>query len=120
MLSIVDLSVCIILPGGVRDLFDPQHMGKRELALGVLFLISLKVNLSFIPMFVHAYTTFLMAQPKVSPLNRNEGFKPPNRFSELPTLLSFNSPRKSHQCPSSGLFLFCTTKTQHLSCPPFF
>ena len=77
MLSIVDLTVSIILPGGIRDSFDPQHMGKRELALGVPFLIPLKVNLSFIPIFIHAYTTFLMAQPEVNSLNRSEGSNPP-------------------------------------------
>lgn len=53
----------------------PQHMG--ELASDIPFLISLKIKLSFIPVHVHACTPLLMAQPKVSPLNKNEDSNPP-------------------------------------------
>lgn len=75
----------------------PQYMG--ELALDIPFLISLKIELSFIPMHVHACIPPLMAQPKINPLNKNESSDPPNRFSELPSLLSFISLRKRHEVP---------------------
>lgn len=89
----------------------PQNVG--ELALDILFLISLKIKLSFIPMHVHACTLLLMAQPKVNLLNKNEGSNPPNSFFELPSLLSFISPgKKGIKCLTSGTLL-SITKTQH-------